>query len=132
MFVGWLPYLLLVVFVLTWGEPSIKAAIDRWTHSLLPSFLPVSATGLNDLEVPGLHNLITRIPPVTAKPSPYAAPYALNWLSASGTACLLATIAAAALLRVSPRQFVRHLQGDVQATGNPHGDHRPACLDWRT
>ena len=31
-FVAWLPYLLLVVFVLTWGEPSIKAAIDRWTH----------------------------------------------------------------------------------------------------
>ena len=85
-FVGWLPYLLLVVFVLTWGEPSIKAAIDRWTHSILPSFLPVSATGLNNLEVPGLHNLITRIPPVTAKPSPYAAPYAFNWLSASGTA----------------------------------------------
>ena len=34
------PYLLLVVFVLAWGEPSIKLAIDRWTHSLLPSFLP--------------------------------------------------------------------------------------------
>ena len=62
-------------------------------------------TGLNNLEVPGLHNLITRIPPVTAKPSPYAAPYAFNWLSASGTACMLATIAAAALLRVSPQRF---------------------------
>jgi len=81
LFAGWLPYLLLVVFVLTWGEPDIKAAIDRWTHSILPSFLPVSGTGLNNLEVPGLHNLITRMPPVTAKPSPYAAPYAFNWLS---------------------------------------------------
>jgi len=106
LFAGWLPYLLLVVFVLTWGEPDIKAAIDRWTHSILPSFLPVSGTGLNNLEVPGLHNLITRMPPVTAKPSPYAAPYAFNWLSASGTACMLATIAAAALLRVSPTRFV--------------------------
>ena len=27
-FMAWLPYLLLVVFVLAWGEPSIKAAID--------------------------------------------------------------------------------------------------------
>src|SRR6185436_10321581 len=28
-FVAWLPYLLLVIFVLAWGAPSIKAAIDR-------------------------------------------------------------------------------------------------------
>jgi L-lactate permease len=41
-FMAWVPYLLLVVFVLAWGEPSIKGAIDRWTHSLLPSFLPVN------------------------------------------------------------------------------------------
>ena len=27
---AWLPYLLLVVFVLPWGEPSIKLAIDRF------------------------------------------------------------------------------------------------------
>src|SRR5678816_4056214 len=31
-FSAWLPYLLLVVFVLAWGEPSIKGRIDRWTH----------------------------------------------------------------------------------------------------
>jgi lactate permease len=104
-FTAWLPYLLLVVFVLAWGEPSVKAAIDRWTHSLLPSFLPVSAAGLNGLEVPGLHNQITRVPPVTPQPSAYAAVFTLNWLSASGTACLLATLAAALLLRVGPRQL---------------------------
>ena len=54
--------------------------------------------------VPGLHNLITRIPPVVPQPSPYAALYKLNWLSASGTACLLATIATALVLRVRPAQ----------------------------
>jgi lactate permease len=105
-FAAWLPYLLLVVFVLAWGEPSIKGAIDRWTHSVMPSFLPVSAAGLNGLEVPGLHNLITRVPPVTPAPSPYAAIFTLNWLSASGTACLLAIIAAALCLRVGPKQLV--------------------------
>ena len=105
-FTAWLPYALLVVFVLAWGEPSVKGAIDRWTHSVMPSFLPVASAGLNGLEVPGLHNLITRVPPVTPAPAPYAAIFTLNWLSASGTACLLATIAAALLLRVSPKQFV--------------------------
>jgi L-lactate permease len=42
------------------------------------------------------------MPPVTAKPSPYAATFAFNWLAASGTSCLLAIFASAAVLRVSP------------------------------
>ncbi len=105
MFTAWLPYLLLVVFVLAWGAPAIKTAIDTWTHGLIPSFLPKAASGLNGLNVPGLHNLITRIPPVTAKPAPYAAVFTLNWLSASGTACLLATLASALLLGVKPKRL---------------------------
>jgi lactate permease len=105
-FSAWMPYLLLVVFVLAWGEPQVKGILDRWTHTLLPGFFPVSPTVLNGIEVPGLHDLITRVPPVTTQPAPYAAVFTLNWLSASGTACLLATIAAAAFLRVSPRRFV--------------------------
>lgn len=103
---AWLPYLLLVVFVLAWGEPAIKAAIDRWTHSVMPAWLPQAPTGLNGVLVPGLHNAITRIPPVTAAPAPYAAVFTLNWLSASGTACFLATLLTALLLGVKPRQVV--------------------------
>ena len=103
---AWLPYLLLVVFVLAWGEPSIKLAIDTWTNGVMPSFLPHAATGLNGLIVPGLHNAITRVPPVVGQPAPYAAVFTLNWLSASGTACFLATIAAAALLGVKPARFI--------------------------
>ncbi|MDH4065071.1 MAG: L-lactate permease, partial [Acidobacteriota bacterium] len=83
-FMAWLPYLLLVAFVLAWGEPEIKAVIDRWTHALMPSFLPQAPTGLNGILVPGLHNAITRVPPVTPAPAPYAAVFTLNWLSASG------------------------------------------------
>ncbi|MBI3491947.1 MAG: L-lactate permease, partial [Acidobacteria bacterium] len=105
-FAAWLPYLLLVVAVLVAGEPDIKAAIDRWTNGLLPSLLPKNPGVLNGLNVPGLHNLITRIPPVTPKPAPYAAVFTLNWLSASGTACFLATIAAALCLGVGPSKFV--------------------------
>ncbi len=104
-FVAWLPYLLLVVFVLTWGEVSIKAVLDRFSNGLLPGFLPLNPAVVNGINVPGLHNLIERIPPVTPKPSPYAAVYTLNWLSASGTSCFLAAIAAALLLRVKPSQF---------------------------
>ena len=103
---AWLPYMLLVIFVLTWGDVAVKRSIDTFTNGLLPSFLPRSATVLNGLNVPGLHNLVTRVPPVTQAPSPYAAVYTFNWLSGAGTACFLAAIASALFLRVSPRRFV--------------------------
>jgi lactate permease len=106
-FSAWLPYLLLVAFVLVWGEADVKAALNRWTNSLLPSGIPRSTTLLNGLLVPGLHNMVQRVPPVVAQPSPYAAVFEFNWLSASGTSCFLATIAAAILLRVSPARFGR-------------------------
>ena len=106
LFMAWLPYLLLVVFVLTWGEASTKGRMDRWTHSVLSSSLPKNPGVLNGVNVPGLHNLITRIPPVTAAPAPYAAVYTFNWLSASGTSCFFATLATALFLRVKPRKVV--------------------------
>jgi lactate permease len=101
-FMAWVPYLLLVVFVLIWGEADIKAALNAWTDSLLPASVPQHPTLANRLLVPGLHNMITQMPPVVAKPAPYAAMYELNWLTASGTACMLATLAAALVLRVGP------------------------------
>src|SRR5580698_5643608 len=73
---AWSPYMLLIVFVLLWGLDAlpVKAMVNRATITF---------------EWPGLHNLVTRMPPVTAKPSPYAASFAFNWLAASGTSCLL-------------------------------------------
>jgi lactate permease len=109
MLMAWVPYLLLVVFVLVWGEAQIKPTINRFGDSLLPAFLPtVDGTGplAERLMVPGLHNLITRIPPVVPTPAPYAALYELNWLSASGTACLFAILATAIVLRVRPGKVV--------------------------
>jgi lactate permease len=104
-FMAWMPYLLLVIFVLAWGEPSIKGMIDRFTDGLMPSWLP--HTGLNGLAVPGLHNGITRVPPVTAAPAPYAAVFTWNWLSASGTSCLLAAVLSALLLGFGPGRFAQ-------------------------
>ena len=109
-FMAWSPYLLLVVFVLVWGEREIKPIINQWGDSLLPGVLPtVAGTGplAERLMVPGLHNLITRIPPVVPAPAPYAALYELNWLSASGTACFFAISATAIVLRVRPAQVVK-------------------------
>jgi lactate permease len=113
-FMAWLPYLLLVVFVMVWGDADVKLAINRWTDGFLPDFLrpdpvvhPTVAGRLNRIAVPGLHGLITRVPPVVGKPGPYEALFEFNWLSASGTACLLATLASAVALRVRPAGVVK-------------------------
>ena len=112
MLMAWMPYLLLVVFVLSWGEASIKPTINKIGNSVIPASLPTTAGTPNGLTatrlmVPGLHNQITRIEPVVSKPSPYAALYELNWLSASGTACFLAILATALVLGVRPKQVVK-------------------------
>jgi lactate permease len=109
-FMAWVPYVMLVIFVLVWGEASIKPRINAIGDSMLPSALPtVPASGLvaARLMVPGLHNMIERIPPVVPKPAPYAALFEMNWLSASGTACLFAIFATALVLRVSPARLAK-------------------------
>jgi lactate permease len=96
------PDLLLVVFVLAWGDAAIKFRINPCTHNLLPAWVPTAPRQLNRLLIPGLHNAITQMPPVTKQPAPYAALFEFNWLSASGTACLLAIFATSLVLRVRP------------------------------
>lgn len=89
---AWSPYVLLVIFVLIWGEPDVKAILEKTTIKF---------------GWPALHNLVIRVPPVVGKNSPYAALYTFNWLTASGTACMLATFLAAAVLGVSPVRYVK-------------------------
>ncbi|HVO99580.1 MAG TPA: lactate permease LctP family transporter [Bryobacteraceae bacterium] len=91
-FLAWAPYGLLVLFVLLWGLDALP--VKAWVSRATVTF-----------QWPGLHNLVTRMPPVAAKPSPYAATYALNWLAASGTSCLFAMLASAIVLRVSPSRL---------------------------
>jgi lactate permease len=109
LFTAWLPYLLLVAFVLAWGDATIKPKLNHVADQLIPASLPTvpeTARTATRLMVPGLHNQIQQMPPVTKQPAPYAALYELNWLTASGSSCFLATIVAALLLGVGPRQFV--------------------------
>ncbi len=89
---AWTPYALLVLVVLLWGWDPVARALNSVTHVVA---------------WPGLHNLVERMPPVTKAPAPYAANFAVNWLSASGTACAVACLLSAIALRVPPRLFAR-------------------------
>jgi lactate permease len=94
---AWSPYLFLVVFVLLWGS-----------GLLAELFAALEGPGI-DLDWPGLHEVVTRMPPVVPVPTPYAAEYDLNWLSAAGTACGLATILGAIVLKFPLASYVRLL-----------------------
>jgi lactate permease len=56
---------------------------------------------------PGLHNLVQRVPPAVNQPTPYGAVFNFSWLSASGTACLAATVFAALAVGMSPAKYFR-------------------------
>lgn len=88
---AWLPYGLLVLFVLLWGLGGVKAFLDQATMKFL---------------WPGLHNVVVRTAPVVARNSPYSAVYTFNFFTASGTACMFAVFASAVVLRISARRFV--------------------------
>lgn len=90
---AWSPYLFLVFFVLLWGADWLP--VKAWLNTFTVRF-----------PWPGLHGMIERVPPVVKAASPYAAEYTVNWLAASGTACLFATIAAAITLRMSVGQYL--------------------------
>ncbi|HEX9306694.1 MAG TPA: L-lactate permease [Anaeromyxobacter sp.] len=87
-FMGWMPWIVLSVAVFIWGQPSVKT----WMNGIFnPTF-----------EVPFLHNLVLKAPPVAAKLVPEGAKYSLNLFSATGTGLLLAGIVAGLWLKLSP------------------------------
>jgi lactate permease len=101
---AWMPFAVLSLFVLLWGLPSIKLAINRATTPAFRVVLPngTPRPGPPGWDVPYLHNAVYRSAPVVAKPTAEAARYDFNWLSATGTGCFLAAIVSGVLLGLRP------------------------------
>lgn len=88
---AWMPYTLLVIFVLIWGFGPVQALLNKATLTFA---------------WPALNNEIIRQPPVVRTAALYAAKFNGNWLSAAGTACMFASIFAALLARMKPKPFL--------------------------
>src|SRR5438876_1492858 len=100
---AWMPFAILSIFVLCWGLPSIKNALNQATT---PAFKVVMADGRPrpgpaGWDWPYLHGKVSRTMPVVAKPTPEAARFDFNWLTATGTGCFLAAILAGLVLGLS-------------------------------
>ncbi|MFY9583088.1 MAG: lactate permease LctP family transporter [Candidatus Acidiferrales bacterium] len=101
---AWMPFAVLSIFVLAWGLPSIKLAMNKATTPRFSVILPdgKKRPGPPGWDVPYLHNAVTRAAPVVAKPTPEAARYDFNWLTATGTGCFFAAIVSGFLLGLGP------------------------------
>ncbi len=106
---AWMPFAVLSLFVLLWGLPRVKLAMNQATTPAFRVALPDGRVrpGPPGWDVPYLHNAISRAAPVVAKPTPEAARYDFNWLSATGTGCFLAAIVSGLLLGLSPARLLK-------------------------
>jgi lactate permease len=106
---AWMPFAVLSIFVLVWGLPNVKLAMNKATT---PAFIVMQPDGKVRPGNPGwnwpyLHNAITRAAPVVSKPTPEQARYDFNWLSATGTGCFLAALVSGMLLGLSPIKLMK-------------------------
>ncbi|HEY6767460.1 MAG TPA: L-lactate permease [Candidatus Sulfotelmatobacter sp.] len=106
---AWMPFAILSLFVLLWGLPTIKLAINRATTPAFQVMLPDGRKrpGPPGWDVPYLHNAVYRAAPVVTKPTPEAARYDFNWLSATGTGCFLAALVSGLFLGLSPFRLIQ-------------------------
>jgi lactate permease len=90
---AWLPWVILTAFILAWGTPAVKGALDGLFTAAVP--------------VEWLDGLVQRMPPVAATgSSPEGAKWRLNLLSATGTGIWFAALSAGLLLGFSPGRLL--------------------------
>jgi len=119
-----MPWLFLSIAVILWGLAPVKAFLNGGSQGLAAyraGGRPYVSRALSPTwNVPLLHRAVFRDYPVVPQAvdrtrindvayrneRAEAAVFSLNWVSATGTAILLAALATAAFLRVAPRQFL--------------------------
>ena len=107
---AWLPWLILSIMVFCWGTYTGKKIMNT-PEKAFPSTstwsTPPSKITNPQIPVPGLNKMVQRVPPVVAKPTPEAAVFGLNWLSATGSGILIAAIISGFIMGLSfPKMVV--------------------------
>jgi L-lactate permease len=97
---AWSPFILLTLVVTVWSVKPFKA---------LFAAKGALASTVVSVPVPFLHNLVEKMPPVVAAATPYGAVYSFNWLSATGTAIMIAALITIVLVRMPAGKAVATL-----------------------
>ncbi|MGQ9801156.1 MAG: L-lactate permease [Candidatus Saccharicenans sp.] len=86
------PWLILSLVIFIWGIPQFKKLLDS---ILAPA-----------IAIPGLHQQVLRMPPVSQAPAAEAAIFRFNFLSFTGTGILVAAIISGLMMRFSFRNMI--------------------------
>jgi len=95
---AWSPFLILTAMVTVWSIKPFKA--------LFAAGGPLQHWVLK-LPVPGLDQLVQKMPPIVPSPSAYEAVYKFDAVSATGTAIMLGAVLAIVLLKMRPAAALR-------------------------
>ena len=87
-----LPWIIVCIVMLIWGNGGFKT----WAN----------ANFVWNYPVPDLHNMINKVPPVAAKPTPEGAVFGFTYLSFTGTGMLIAAIISGILSGFSPMRMI--------------------------
>ncbi|AGA69785.1 L-lactate transport [Desulfitobacterium dichloroeliminans LMG P-21439] len=92
---AWSPFVILTAMVTIWGLPGFKSLILDQLHLVLK------------FSWPGLDGMIYKAAPIVAKPTVYDAIFKWDFLSAGGTAILIAAIISCFVLGIKPGKAVK-------------------------
>jgi lactate permease len=87
-----IPWIIVCAILLLWGTNFFKNFVNPWATINYP--------------VPELHNMINKVAPVAAKPTPEGAVFGFTWLSYTGSGMLIAAIISGLIMGFSPVQLV--------------------------
>jgi len=87
MWKGLTPWIIVCAVLLVWGSDWFK--------------VPMNKIFIFNYPVEGLHNMISKVPPVVAKPTTEGAVFAFTWLTYTGSGMLIAAILSAIVMRFS-------------------------------
>jgi lactate permease len=87
-----LPWVIVCAVLLIWGTGWFKNAVNpifTWNYA-----------------VPELHNMINKVAPIVAKPTPEAAVFSFQYLSFTGTGMLIAAIISGLVMGITPGRII--------------------------
>jgi lactate permease len=90
---GLLPWIIVCIVLLVWGSDWFK--------------VPMNRTFVWNYPIEGLHNLISKVPPVVAKPTAEGAVFSFTWLTYTGSGMLIAAILSAFLMGFNPLRLIK-------------------------